>query len=277
MDQETPSAETTDSEADALTPGEVTPSGDGVLDERVTPAEESDHVPTTLRQVVGALIFAAPHALSLKEIRNCLVEVAKTHGGVFARHAAITDQEILTAIEETMVELDRVCGGILLSETANGFRFQSDAAVGTWVRHLLGAGRATRLSRPSLETLAIIAYRQPVTRSEIESVRGVSVDHVIKLLMEMQLVRISGRSELPGKPFQYGTTQSFLEHFGLTNIDDLAKVDPALFAARAEAAQAAAETSAAAAPAVTETLVSEPATEAAIAESAPVEHPSNDA
>lgn len=206
-------------------------------------AEAVDDVDSgaTLKQVLGALIFTAQHPLSLKELRTCLVDVAKEHGGLFNRFADIKEREILVAIEAMMLDVDKVESGFLLSETATGFRYQSDASAGPWVRHMLGAGRASRLSRPSLETLAIIAYRQPVTRSEIEAVRGVSVDHVVKLLMEMQLVKIVGRSELPGKPFQYGTTQSFLEHFGLTEIEDLAKVDPALFAARAEAAQAKAE------------------------------------
>jgi segregation and condensation protein B len=84
------------------------------------------------------------------------------------------------------------------------------------------------LSKPSLETLAIIAYRQPVSRAEIENVRGVSVDHVVRSLLEMQLVRIVGRSELPGRPFLYGTTQLFFEHFGLKSMDELNEIEPLL-------------------------------------------------
>lgn len=222
---------------DDTTP-DVIPEADAAPSDSVSESVDDVDSGASLKQVLGALIFAAQHPLSLKELRTCLVDVAKEHGGLFNRFADIKEKEILVAIEEMMLEVDKVASGFLLSETATGFRFQSDASAGPWVRHMLGAGRANRLSRPSLETLAIIAYRQPVSRSDIEAVRGVSVDHVVKLLMEMQLVKIVGRSELPGKPFQYGTTQAFLEHFGLTEIDDLAKVDPALFAARAEAAQA---------------------------------------
>ncbi len=80
---------------------------------------------------------------------------------------------------------------------------------------------AAQLSRPALETLAIIAYRQPCTRAEIEAVRGVAVDQIIRNLMEMQLIRIVGRSELPGRPWLFGTSQKFLEHFGLKRLDDL--------------------------------------------------------
>ncbi|MCX7008250.1 MAG: SMC-Scp complex subunit ScpB, partial [Kiritimatiellaeota bacterium] len=90
---------------------------------------------------------------------------------------------------------------------------------------MLEKGRTAHLSRPALETLAIIAYRQPCTRSEIEAVRGVAVDSLIHNLLELQLIKVVGRSELPGKPWQYGTTQAFLEHFGLRAIDDLPGVE----------------------------------------------------
>ena len=86
---------------------------------------------------------------------------------------------------------------------------------------MLNKGKPARLTRPSIETLAIIAYRQPVTRSEIESIRGVNAGHVIKALMEMQLVRMIGRSDLPGRPFLFGTTTAFLDHFGLKSLKDL--------------------------------------------------------
>jgi segregation and condensation protein B len=91
---------------------------------------------------------------------------------------------------------------------------------------MLNRGKPHRVSRPMIETLAIIAYRQPIARSEIESIRGVSVGHVIKALMEMQLVRIVGRSDLPGRPFLFGTTTTFLDHFGLKSLNDLNAMQP---------------------------------------------------
>ena len=112
----------------------------------------------------------------------------------------------------------------MLAEVAEGYRIQSDHTCGKWLMHLLNH-KPTRLSRPGLETLAIIAYRQPMTRAEMEGIRGVSVDHVIKLLMEIQLIRLVGRSELPGRPFLYGTTPAFLDHFGLKSLDDLDDVE----------------------------------------------------
>ena len=135
--------------------------------------------------------------------------------------AVFPPADIRKAIEDIRTQLAAAGLGIELVEINGGYRFQTAALCGPWVRQMLNKGRATVLSRPSIETLAIIAYRQPVTRSEIESVRGVNAGHVIKALMEMQLVRIVGRSDLPGRPFLFGTTPQFLEHFGLKSLSDL--------------------------------------------------------
>jgi segregation and condensation protein B len=113
-------------------------------------------------------------------------------------------------------------------EIGGAFRFQSEACCSRWLRCLLRKDRPSRLSRPALETLAIIAYRQPIAKSEIEGIRGVTVDHILKALMELHLVRIVGRSDLPGRPFLYGTTATFLEHFGLKNLNELNEMDPTL-------------------------------------------------
>ena len=112
-----------------------------------------DSVPS-LKRILGSLIFAASRPLSVKEMRACLQEVAKADGVENAPFAKIKDQEVWAAIEELMADIDKAGGGFLLSETAGGLRYLSDASCGKWVRHLLGAGRPTRLSRPSLETLA---------------------------------------------------------------------------------------------------------------------------
>ena len=115
-----------------------------------------------------------------------------------------------------------------VAEVAGGYRLQTDAACGDWVRRMLNRGKPQRISRPMVETLAIVAYRQPISRSEIESIRGVGVGHVIKALMEMQLVRIVGRSDLPGRPFLFGTTTGFLDHFGLKSLNDLNAMQPGI-------------------------------------------------
>ena len=125
-------------------------------------------------------------------------------------------------------ELERIGLGIEVVELNGGYRFQTQACCGRWLRDLLKVERPNRLSRPALETLAIIAYRQPVSKSEIESIRGVIIDHILKALMELHLVRIVGRSDLPGRPFLYGTTATFLDHFGLKSLEELNALDPTL-------------------------------------------------
>lgn len=131
----------------------------------------------------------------------------------------------ISALRKVLEELQRqfreLNCGIELIEVAGGYRFQTASDCGKWVRKMLNKGKPARLSRPAIETLAIIAYRQPVSRSEIESIRGVYAGHVVKALMEMQLVRIIGRSDLPGRPFLFGTTPAFLDHFGLKSLKDL--------------------------------------------------------
>jgi len=110
---------------------------------------------------------------------------------------------------------------MLLEETASGWQMVSSSQYGAWVRQLFPGERPTRLSPAALETLAIVAYRQPIARSEIEAVRGVAVDGIMQTLLERGLVKISGRSELPGRPLLYGTTQFFLDHFGVRNVSEL--------------------------------------------------------
>jgi segregation and condensation protein B len=176
-----------------------------------------------LKQVLGAIVFAAKQPMTAAQIRKVLSEVASTSEAfpVAAGFSKLKESQIRAALEELRAEWETRTDGFHLAESPAGFRFESDAECGPWVRHLLDIGKPQRLSRPALETLAIIAYRQPVTRAEIEGVRGVAVDHILRLLMELQLVKIAGRSELPGKPLLYGTTSAFLEHFGLKEIKDL--------------------------------------------------------
>ena len=131
------------------------------------------------------------------------------------------DKAIQDAVEELRAGLRSLGLGMDIAEIAGGYRLQTDPECGPWVRRLLNRGKPQRISRPVIETLAIVAYRQPISRSEIESIRGVGVGHVLKALMEMQLVRIVGRSDLPGKPFLFGTTPAFLDHFGLKNLNEL--------------------------------------------------------
>jgi segregation and condensation protein B len=177
-----------------------------------------------LKQILGALVFGANRPLKFRELRECIVEVSEADEAV-AVYADVDDKQIREALKELESDLKSNYMGFSLYETAGGYRLRSDAECGRWLKHLLKT-KPHRLSHPALETMAIIAYRQQISKADIESVRGVSVSHIIKPLMEMQLVRIVGRSELPGRPFLYGTTQMFLEHFGLKNLKDLDKMAP---------------------------------------------------
>jgi len=178
-----------------------------------------------LKQVLGALLFAARKPIAAGELREILAQV--TQAGENAAHAfgKIQESDIRTALEQLKAELGERKLGLVLVEVAGGFRFQTDPSGGPWVRHLLNLDKPARLSKPALETLAIIAYRQPATRAEIEALRGVNVDAMMRHLLELQLIRIVGRSDLPGRPLMYGTTQLFLEHFGLSSVKNLPGVE----------------------------------------------------
>jgi segregation and condensation protein B len=186
---------------------------------------------SSLQQIVGALLFGSDHPLTVEEIRTCLKDVALSAGEpseTVKLFAEASPREVGDAVESISIELSRLELGIEVTEVNGGFRFQTQASCGRWVRNLLKLDRPNRLSRPALETLAIIAYRQPIAKSEIESIRGVVVDHIVKALMELHLIRIVGRSDLPGRPFLYGTTSTFLDHFGLKNLNELNEMDPTL-------------------------------------------------
>ncbi len=135
--------------------------------------------------------------------------------------ARVKDAEVAAALEQLKIEYIEQSRAFQLVEKAEGWQLVSDPAYAPWVRQLFPAVKPARLTPPSLETLAIIAYRQPITRADVEAVRGVAVDGVLQSLMERGLVKIGGRAEVPGRPLLYETTQFFLEHFGLRDLDEL--------------------------------------------------------
>jgi segregation and condensation protein B len=178
-----------------------------------------------LKQIIGAMLFVRKEPLTAAEIRRVLSSTAERRGGVTADFAKANEKQVREAVAELERELAERKLGFHLIEVAGGWRLENDANCGPWLRVMLQKGRGTRLSLPALETLAIIAYRQPCVRSEIEAVRGVAVDAILRNLLEMQLIRVIGRSELPGRPWMFGTTQKFMEHFGLKSLDDLPGTD----------------------------------------------------
>lgn len=129
-------------------------------------------------------------------------------------------REVTAALTLLTERYERDAGGLRLVHVAGGYQLRTPAEHGPWVRRLLGQ-KPPRLSRPMLETLAIVAYRQPCTKIEIEAVRGVDADAVLTTLTERRLVRIAGRKETPGRPLLYATTREFLEVFGLPDLQAL--------------------------------------------------------
>jgi segregation and condensation protein B len=174
------------------------------------------------KQVIEALVFASPKPISTQEIAAALKSAAQANAEAEAQEfAKAREPEITAALGELQSDLGESGRAFQLVERANGWTFVSDPGCAAWVRQLYPEAKPTRLTGPQLETLAIIAYRQPVTRADIEAVRGVSVDGVMQVLLDRGLVKIAGRAELPGRPLLYSTTEYFLEHFGLKNTDEL--------------------------------------------------------
>ena len=188
-------------------------------------------LPRSLQEIVGALLFASQDPLSASELRDAVRAVEPEEGEnaeVMDVYKTCTSREIDEAIKGLGKALEVAGCGFRLVCTGGTYRLQTVPSCGRYVRAMLKLDRPSRLGRASLETLAIIAYRQPITKSEIEDIRGVDVTANIKTLMDLQLIRLVGRSELPGHPFLYGTTQIFLDHFGISSLQQLNELDPTL-------------------------------------------------
>ncbi len=178
---------------------------------------------TVLHRVLEALLFASDKPLSAAECVRHLrgaAEAAPEDEAVAALAGTKAD-EIAPAMKELQDEYEAQERGFRLVESAAGWRAVTAPGAAPWVRQLFPENRPARLSPSALETLAIVAYRQPITRADIEAVRGVNVDGVMQTLLERGVIRITGRADLPGRPLLYGTTEFFLEHFGLRSLEEL--------------------------------------------------------
>ena len=188
-------------------------------------------LPRSLQEIVGSLLFASETPLTAGELRESVKAVEPEEGEnaeVMDVYRTCTNREIDEALKGLEKALDVAGCGFKLVCTGGTYRLQTVPSCGRYVRAMLKLDRPSRLGRASLETLAIVAYRQPITKSEVEEIRGVDVSANIKTLMDLQLIRLVGTSELPGHPFLYGTTPLFLEHFGLASLQQLNELDPTL-------------------------------------------------
>lgn len=176
-----------------------------------------------LRPVLEALLFASDKPLSASDLARLLrsaVDAAPEQPDAAAL-ARAKEPEITAAIEELQADYAAAPRGFHLVANASGWKLATTPDTALWVRQLFPENRPARLSPSALETLAIVAYRQPITRADVEAVRGVSVDGVVQTLLDRGLIRIAGRADAPGRPLLYETTQFFLEHFGLRTIEEL--------------------------------------------------------
>ena len=167
-----------------------------------------------LKQHVEALIFASPQSISLLELKSVLDESLQTE---------LSETALQEAIELTRQQFQEAHYAFELVEIAGGWQFLTKGAYHNTVAIHLKQTTKKRLSQAALETLALIAYKQPVIRSELEEIRGVSCDYALQKLLDKELVFIVGRSEGPGRPLLYGTTEKFMDYLGINSLTDLPK------------------------------------------------------
>jgi segregation and condensation protein B len=160
-----------------------------------------------IKPVIEALMFVSGDPISIDRLHDVLTEVEKPR--------------IRALLEELRLDYAQSNRGLQVVEVAGGYQITTRIEMAPWIKEMEKVKAEARLSKPGLETLAIIAYKQPVTRAEIEQIRGVDAAGVLKTLMERKLVKIVGRKEVAGRPMMYGTTREFLQYFGLADLTGL--------------------------------------------------------
>ncbi len=161
------------------------------------------------KSLIESLLFVSGEPVTLAGLKNI---------------TELPEPEIKELLEELMTEYKEKNSGLQILEVANGYQMVTNPAYAPWIKKFKNTGTANKLSMPALETLAIIAYNQPIIKAEIEQIRGVNSDGVIKTLADRRLIKIMGRKEVPGKPLLYGTTREFLQYFGLKDLAGLPTV-----------------------------------------------------
>jgi segregation and condensation protein B len=181
-----------------------------------------------LKFILESLLFSAQKPMSVKELRDIFATAAIAEDATEAAKSLkkVKDDDVTAALEALAAEHETAARSYRLACVAGAWQFVTQPEFSPWLKALVGVkNRPSRLSQAALETLAIIAYRQPVTRAEVEQVRGVNVDGTMQTLLERGLVEQSGRAEVVGRPALYSTTPLFLEYFGLRGLEDLPAAD----------------------------------------------------
>ena len=163
------------------------------------------------KNIIEAMLFVSDKPLFVGEIKGVLEE--------------FNAQDVKDIVSELAKEYEDTSRAFRIKEIAGGYQIVTDPMLAPWLKRLYKTSGADKLTGPSLETLAIIAYKQPATKPEIEMIRGVNVDGVLKTLIERNLIRIAGRKETVGRPILYGTTSDFLQYFGLNSLEELPRLE----------------------------------------------------
>lgn len=184
-----------------------------------------------LFSIIEALLFATQEPLGVPQMCAAVKDTAKDIiEAATEEHptpewvtplAEVTEEQVRTILDDLIARYEAEKHSFTLVERANGWRIAARGEYAEWCRALYPGKKVQRLSQPALETLAIVAYRQPITKAGIEAVRGVSVDAMVQQLVDRGLVKIEGRADLPGRPLLYGTTEAFLDHFGVRSLDEM--------------------------------------------------------
>lgn len=158
------------------------------------------------KSVIEALLFLSGEVMTVATMKEIL---------------ELPESEAKRLMGELIAEYEERNSGVLIVEIAHGYQMVTNPEYAEWVKKFRSTHASNKLSMPALETLAIIAYKQPIIRAEIEQIRGVNSDSAIRTLYEKRLIKIMGRKEAPGRPFLYGTTREFLQYFGLKDLTEL--------------------------------------------------------
>jgi len=165
------------------------------------PAEQNRN-----KAIIEALLFANGEPLTIAAI---------------AKATSLAEHSIKDLLRELTNDYRERSSGIVIAEIANGYEMATDPELAAWIRRMKNINVTSKLSQPSIETLSIIAYKQPITKVEVDQLRGVNSDAAVKSLLDKRLIKIVGKKESPGRPFLYATTNEFLQYFGLKNLTDL--------------------------------------------------------
>lgn len=170
------------------------------------------------REIIEALLFATDEPLTVKQVIDIFGDFDEGE-----KPPAVTADDVLGFIEELNRDYERTGRSVRIVKVAGGYQFATKPEFAVWLGRMLREKAKRKLSLSALETLAVIAYKQPVTKPEIETIRGVNADYVLHTLLQRSLVAIVGRAATPGRPLLYGTTKEFLKHFGVNDLSELPK------------------------------------------------------